>query len=122
VVLRRALGRAMLWGRVPRNVALLATPPATSWTERTALTAEQGQRHEALYRVALTLGLRLGEVLGLRWADIDLEAGTLRVAQTVGRVGGELVLGQPKTPRSRRTLPLVLATYSIRRAHWRSPC
>jgi integrase len=71
--------------------------------------AVRGQRHEALYRVALTLGLRLGEVLGLRWVDIDLDAGTLRVTQTVQRVGGVLVIGQPKTPRSRRTLPLTAA-------------
>lgn len=45
----------------------------------------------------------------MRWEDIDLDAGTLRVAQTVGRVGGKLILGQPKTPRSRRTLPLPTA-------------
>ena len=56
-VLRRALGRAVLWGRLPRNVALLATPPAAVWHEQTALTAEQartlldaarGRRHETV--------------------------------------------------------------------------
>lgn len=100
-VLRRALGQAVLWGRLPRNVALLATPPTAVWREQTALTPEQGRAllaaargrsHEALYRVALTLGLRLGEVLGLRREDIDLDVGTLRVAQTVQRIGGKLVL------------------------------
>src|SRR3954452_3411714 len=44
-----------------------------------------------------------GEVLGLRWADVDLDAGTWRVAQTMGRIGDKLAQGQPKTPRSRRT-------------------
>jgi integrase len=125
-VLRRALGRAVLWGRVPRNVALLATPPAAASPERAALTPEQGrallaiargQRLEALYRVALTLGLRLGEVLGLRWEDVDLDAGTLRVARTVGRVGGKLAFGEPKTPRSRRTLPLPAALARSLAAH-----
>ena len=114
-VLRRALGQAVLWGRVPRNVALLTTPPAAVWHEQTALTPEQGRallaaargdRLEAMYRVALALGLRLGEVLGLRWVDVDLAAGTLRVTQTVQRIGGQLVFGEPKTRRSRRTLPL----------------
>jgi integrase len=114
-VLRRALGRAVLWGRVPRNVALLVAPPPLTRQERVVLTAEQGRallaaarghRHEALYRVALSLGLRIGEVLGLRWEDVDLDAGTLRVAQAVQRVGGKLVISAPKTPRSRRILPL----------------
>jgi integrase len=117
-VLRRALGRAVLWGRVPRNVALLVTPPPLTRQERAVLTPAQGRallaaarghRHEALYRVALSLGLRIGEVLGLRWEDVDLAAGTLRVAQAVGRVGGKLVFGAPKTPRSRRILPLPAA-------------
>ena len=114
-VLRRALGQAVRWGRLPRNVALLVTPPAAVWHEQAALTPEHGRtllaaargdRLEALYRVALTLGLRLGEVLGLRWVDVDLAAGTLRVTQTVQRIGGQLVFGEPKTRRSRRTLPL----------------
>jgi integrase len=114
-VLRRALGRAVLWGRVPRNVALLVTPPPLTRRERVVLTPEQGRAllaaarghpHEALYRVALSLGLRIGEVLGLRWEDVDLDAGTLRVVQAVQRVGGKLVISPPKTQRSRRVLPL----------------
>jgi integrase len=125
-VLRRALRQATLWGRVPRNVALLVTPPAATWQERAALTPEQGrallaaargERLEALYRVALMLGLRRGEVLGLRWVDVDLVARTLRVAQTVQRVGGKLAIGEPKTRRSRRTLPLPEALARSLTAH-----
>jgi integrase len=56
--------------------------------------------------VALGLGLREGEVLGLRWCDISFEQHTLCVAQTVQRVGGSLVLQPPKTDRSARVLPL----------------
>jgi integrase len=56
--------------------------------------------------VALSLGLRQAEVLGLRWDDIDFDAGTVRVTHALTRVDGKLVLAEPKTERSRRTLPL----------------
>ncbi len=56
----------------------------------------------------VVLGLRRGEVLGLRWGDIDLDSGraVLRVRHTLQRVGGELREHDPKTARSRRTVPL----------------
>jgi integrase len=63
-------------------------------------------RYEALWVVALFLGLRQAEVIGLRWVDIDVEAGTLRVNHALNRVDGTLVLAEPKTERSRRILPL----------------
>jgi integrase len=56
--------------------------------------------------VALLLGLREGEVLGLRWSDIDVTAHTLRVGQTVQRVSGRLLLAPPKTESSKRLLPM----------------
>lgn len=114
-VLRRALGQALKWGLVRRNVATLIDPPRAHRVEIRPLTPEQGRalleaargdRLEALYRVALSLGLRLGEALGLRWVDIDLEAGTLRVAQALQRVGGRLSFTEPKSAQSRRRLPL----------------
>jgi integrase len=87
-VLRIALNRALKWGLVARNVAALTDPPRQERTERQPLTPEQartflkaveGDRLEALYRVGLALGLRLGEALGLRWEDVDLDTGTLRI-------------------------------------------
>jgi integrase len=54
----------------------------------------------------LTVGLRLGEVLGLRWSDIDLDGGTLLVRRQLRRVGGELTFSAPKSSRSRRTVSL----------------
>ena len=63
------------------------------------LTAAAGHRPEALYTVALLLGLREGEVLGLSWIDIDVTAHTLRVGQTVQRVSGRLLLA-PQRPRA----------------------
>ena len=56
--------------------------------------------------IAASTGLRRGEVLGLRWHDIDFTKGTLQVTQSVEVIGGEICLTEPKTDRSRRTLKL----------------
>ncbi|MDP9478081.1 MAG: site-specific integrase, partial [Actinomycetota bacterium] len=61
---------------------------------------------EALYVLAVSTGMREGELLGLKWADVDLEAGTLRVRRTLTRHGGKVALGEPKTKKSRRTVRL----------------
>ncbi len=58
------------------------------------------------YRLALSFGLRRGEVCGLRWSDVDTDEGLLTVRQQVVAVGGELVTGPPKTRRGERSLPL----------------
>lgn len=87
-ILRSALAQAVKWGLVARNVAALVDPPQverfvthplTPSQAQIFLEAAHGNRHEALYAVALWLGLRQGEILGLRWEDIDLDARTLRV-------------------------------------------
>jgi integrase len=100
---------------VTRNVVVLVDPPRVEKHTISVLTPEQGQRllstaagHrlEALYTVALLLGLREGELLGLRWSDIDFTAHTLRVGQTVQRVSGTLLLAPPKTESSKRLLPM----------------
>jgi integrase len=120
-VLRNALGQAMKWGLVTRNVATLVEPPRVPHHEmrflspdqaRALLAAACGERLEALYKVALALGLRQGESLGLRWEDVDFAAGTLRVRYALQRVDGTLQLVEPKTSQSRRTLimPATVAT------------
>jgi integrase len=119
VTLRCALGQAVKDGLIARNVAKLADGPHVKPPElrtfspaeaRIFLDAVGGDRLEALYTVAVTLGLRQGEALGLRWQDIDLEERRLTVNQTVERLGrgdnSKLVLMEPKTSRSRRTLSL----------------
>src|SRR6185437_3007872 len=70
------------------------------------LEAIRGDRLEALYTVALAIGLRPGEALGLRWQDVDLESGTLRVQVSLQRIDGKLVVDELKTRRSRRSLAL----------------
>jgi integrase len=114
-VLRTSLDQAMRWNLVSRNVATLVPAPRK---ERKSihplepheigkfLNAVEGRRLEALYLVTLALGLREGEVLGLKWEDVDLRAGTLRVQRQLQRFGGRLQLVEPKTDRARRVLDL----------------
>jgi integrase len=114
-VLRRALGQAMKWSLVGRNVATLVDPPRSVRKPVHPLTAEQARhflqtsredRLGPLFHVAITTGLRQGELFGLRWQDVDLEAGTLTVRHALQRVGGEPKLVEPKTALSRRTITL----------------
>ncbi|MEV6491496.1 site-specific integrase [Actinoplanes sp. NPDC051633] len=114
-VLRSALSQALREGLVQRNVAGLVRPPRAPRREVQALTVEEARlllqtartdRLYALWVIALTLGLRRAELLGLTWPMVDFEQDTLRVTQGVQRVAGRLVLDELKSDRSHRTLPL----------------
>lgn len=113
--LRTALSHAVRWGYISRNPAAVIDGPRVEPYEAQAfsvhesrkfLDAIKGDRLEALYSVALTIGLRQGEALGLRWQDIDLQLGTLQVTKQLQRINGEFQLVEPKTKRSRRILAL----------------
>jgi integrase len=80
--------------------------PLSPEEARHLLDAACGDRLEALYVLAVSTGMREGELLGLKWADVDLEAGALRVRRTLTRSGGKVSLGEPKTKKSRRTVRL----------------
>jgi integrase len=125
-VLRRGLNEALRWGLVARNVATLVQPPRVQRYEISPLDADQaqrllsairGDRLEALFSVALAIGLRQGEALGLRWQDVDLDAGILRIRHALQRIDGELVLVEPKTMRSRRTIQLPSLAVGALREH-----
>jgi integrase len=129
-VLRRALGLAERAGLVARNVAALTDGPSVAGTRLDdALDAAQaarvlevasGDRLVALAALVLTLGLRRGEALGLRWTDVDLDAKTLTVGRTLARVPGQgLVTTSPKTATGARTVPLVGNTATVLREHRR---
>jgi integrase len=114
-ILAMALKLALKWNLVSRNVAELVDPPTAQKFKvpsidveqaRILLAAIKGDRMEALFSVALSLGLRRGEALGLRWQDVDFEARTLRVNQSLARINKGLVLSQPKTEKSKRVLRL----------------
>ena len=125
-VLRTALNQALRWGLVARNVATLVSPPRAAHFEvrpldpaqaRTFLATVRGDRLEALYTVALALGLRQGEALGLRWDDVDVEAGVLHIRHALQRIDSKLQLVEPKSARSRRTIVLPDVVRDALRAH-----
>lgn len=114
--LRRALADAVRDGLVGRNAAGDARPPyvphrPVAYLEaplvRRLLDATADDELGPLYALAVSTGLRLGELLGLGWADVDLEAGTITVRRSLAMAGdGGWTLAQPKSARSRRTIPL----------------
>src|SRR5258708_14435141 len=113
--LRTALNQAVRRGLVSRNAAALVDGPCFQRFDIAPfapvealrfLSAVRGHRLEALYTVSLAIGLRQGEALGLRWQDVDLEMGYLRVSKQLQRVNRKLQLVEPKTKRSRRTLAM----------------
>lgn len=127
IVLSQALDDAVKAGVIVRNPSdAVSAPSVKSRTERRALTATEitalldaadGTRYDTPIRFTLATGLREGELLGLRWADVDLDAGAVEVRRTASYVGGKTVFGAPKTERSRRTVELSAATVQLLRAH-----
>ena len=114
-VLRRALTLAVRDGLLHQNVAAMTTAPRQerrevqplSLAEMKALfNALRGDRDEALFVSAATLGMRKGELLGLRWQDVDMDGGTLTVRYQAQRIGGIKQLVPLKTEKSRRGVAL----------------
>jgi integrase len=125
-VLSKALADAERLGLVGRNAARLADVPAVArpklqvWSPeqtRAFLAAVADDRLFAAWLLAATTGMRRGELLGLRWPDVDLDVGGVRIAQARVRAGNQVVAGEPKTARGRRTIALDPATAAARRQH-----
>jgi integrase len=126
-VLHAALRHAADLDLIPRNPADRAKAPVKDRKEFRALTPTEAEAllraadaagFGAIIRVALWTGLRLGELLGLRWSDIDLGARVLSVQQTVQEIAGQgLVLKAPKTHRSRRAVDLSPLTIAVLTEH-----
>lgn len=125
-IMRSGLDRAARHGLVARNVAdLVSAPraprreirPLTREQARRLLDAAQGDRLECLLALALHTGMRHGELLALRWEDLDLELAQLRVRRTLARVRGRgLIFNEPKTHASRRRIALASPAISALRA------
>jgi integrase len=127
MVLSRALKQALRWSLVGRNVATLVDAPRgeserpepfTLAEVRELLAGVKGHRLEALVTVAVLTGMRKGEVLGLQWEDVDIDAATVRVSGSLQRLNGKLVRGEPKTAQSRRVMavpPQVVTALKVRR-------
>jgi integrase len=125
--IRRALADATRWGLVPRNVALLASPPRPGrpelrvWTAaelRAFLAAVERDRLYGLWLLAASTGMRRGELLGLQWADVDLGRARVAVRRSLVTVGHEVMVSEPKTAKGRRSVALDPATVSGLKA-WR---
>jgi integrase len=125
-LLHNALKQADRWGLVPRNVATLARPPNAPRHEISTLTAEQvrtllaaaeGDRLEALYVLAISTGMRQGELLALRWSDVDLDRGAVQIRRSVAYTKQGFVFLPPKTGRSRRQVLLTQAAIAALRRH-----
>jgi integrase len=120
-LLKRALAQAVMDGLIPRNAAEAVRPPKLKRDEIQPLNADQvwalldasDERSGALYTVAVRTGMRPGEILALRWSDVDLEAGTVQINRALSE--GEF--STPKTPRSRRRISLSPATVAALKAH-----
>jgi integrase len=114
-VIHCALETAVKRGHIARNHADYSDPPRPKRPEIRPLTQEQGQtfiagaqqdRDYALYVLAIMTGMRQGELLGLRWGDIDWDSGELHVRRSVGRTSAGMQFSEPKTAKSRRTISL----------------
>jgi integrase len=93
-----------------------------SWTAaelRAFLEHVEGDRLAAVWMVAASTGMRRGEVLGLRWADVDLDLARVAVRQTLVLAGRQVVTSEPKTSRGRRSIALDPRTVAALKA-WRA--
>lgn len=126
-VIHKALSHAVKWGLVVRNVADAVDVPRsakkppmllTQGQAKTFLNAMKGKPLYALYVTAISTGMRKGEILGLRWADVNLEAGIIHINQVALSVYKQgTILSEPKTEKSRRSIDLPIITVEALRQH-----
>jgi integrase len=135
MILRQSLRDAERWGRIVKNPASLASPPAASAAARDAQRARHAwsadevkaflahtrdSREHPLWQLAIVTGMRRGELCGLMWTDVDFERGRLSVVRTLADVRGEgLVVSSPKTTRGSRNLSLDAGSLATLREHRR---
>jgi integrase len=128
--LQQALDQAALLGVVPRNAATLVKPPQLehrpqrpTWSGEQARTflkvAREHGSYGPIFRLVLATGMRRGEVLGLRWADVDWTSKIVHIRQSIGPVDYAMTPGTPKTPRSEHTIPVTDAILEVLREHRR---
>jgi integrase len=126
-MMHRAFSDAVRWELIAKNVCKAVEPPRRTRYEFRALTMEEAQRllttarghsMEALFVLALTTGMRRGELLALKWQDIDFEQSTLHVRRAFTRAKGQRYLeSEPKTDKSRRSILLAPPTIEILKQH-----
>ena len=125
-VLHKALSQAMRWKLVTQNVTEMTDPPRENPKEINPLSPEEAHRFleaargdplEALYVLAVHTGMRQGELLALKWDDIDLENSVVNVSRTLTKDKGKLLFGEPKSAKGRRRVDLTKAAVESLRNH-----
>lgn len=128
VLLHKALHDAVRWSYLPRNVAEYSDPPKQTssgkamrtWAPaelRSFLEYVQDDAYYAAWVLAANTGMRRGEVLGVRWQDIDFDRRRLAIRQTIISIDYRVEIGEPKTARGRRSVALDSGTVTALRAH-----
>ncbi|MBK8903068.1 MAG: site-specific integrase [Anaerolineaceae bacterium] len=114
-IIRRALNQAVKQGILIRNPTNAVTAPKPQKKTFATLTVDQvrqflkeveGHRWYPIYVIAVMMGLRKGEILGLRWQDINFDNNTISVENVVLEINGKIHLGSPKTKKSKRTVAM----------------
>ena len=127
-ILCDAFKQAIRWDMLVRNPANLDKPPSVTRREMRTFSIEEAARFRAaaatdrwavLFDLALSTGMRPAEYFGLQWRYVDLERGVASVQRTIYcPPGGGWVFSEPKTSRSRRTIPLPATLVRSLLAHW----
>jgi len=129
-VLRAALDWGIKMKMLHSNVAKRVDPPKEKrtsvnvWTQEEAsafLEVSKGHRFYPLFYVALSTGMRIGELLGLKWEDIDWDREVIRVKRTLGKTSaGYILKEQPKTSSGRRSIYITTNTINVLKKHRRT--
>lgn len=126
LIIQEALDRALKWGIISRNVAKAVDPPRPKkvdfkvWSEddvRRFLETAKEDRYYIAFLLAITTGMRKGEILGLRWQDVDMEKGIISVRQTLSYTGKGSEFQAPKTDHGKRAIALPSQTIEELRRH-----
>ena len=127
-LLHRVFGHAVKWAVIANNPVTAAEPPRVQSKEIEILAPDQiaivlrALRGRSLYPVAvigLATGMRRGEIVALRWSDVDLDAGKIRVERSLEQTAAGLVFKEPKTKAGRRTITIPPSIVAELRTHWR---